>query len=85
MNNLINNLPIFKGVNVPTNTIGDLWFDTTDNNYKIVTPNGTLTVITPDDTSLNRDSVKQYLKNDPELLNELLLELRREKINKIIK
>ena len=32
----------------------------------------------------DREILKEYLKNDPELLNELLCEIRKEKIQKIL-
>lgn len=34
--------------------------------------------------SLESSYIKQYLKNNPELLDELITELRKEKINKIL-
>ena len=31
-----------------------------------------------------KDNVKKYLKNNPDVLNEIILELRHEKINKLL-
>lgn len=72
--------------------VGD-YYDVINNTYKYVTPTGTISLqastgivsYTSDNNINNRQYIKEFLKNDPELLNELLLELRREKINKLRK
>jgi len=36
------------------------------------------------DSVEEREYIKKYLKNNPEILNELILELRKDKIEKIL-
>lgn len=73
--------------NIIIDTSGDIVYDSSNitisnNNYGISMPYNKLHI---DLDYVDNDIIKDYLKNNPELLNDIIKDLRKEKINKIKK
>lgn len=78
---------------------GDYYFDTRDNTYYIYNKMGSIEIsttlssvsntfsqnytISSNIITYDRENLKEYLKSNPELLDELICDLRKEKINKL--
>ena len=78
---------------------GDYYFDTRDNIYYIYYKMGSIEIsttlssvsntfsqnytISSNSITYDREYLKEYLKSNPELLDELICDLRKEKINKL--
>lgn len=78
---------------------GDYYFDTRDNTYYIYYNMGSIEIsttlssvsntfsqnytISSNIITYDRENLKEYLKSNPELLDELICDLRKEKINKL--
>ena len=73
--------------NIIIDTSGDIVYDSSNitisnNNYGISMSCNKLHI---DLDYVDNDIIKDYLKNNPELLNDIIKDLRKEKINKIKK